>query len=404
MSAPLDGLLVVSIEQAVAAPLCTRHLADLGARVIKIESVNGGDFTREFDDVVMGMAAHFVWLNRNKESVALDLKSSRGRAVLEQLLGRADVVVQNLGPGAAARLKVAAADVVRRFPSVVAVDISGYGSGGPYDDRRAYDVLAQAEGGSCAITGWPSHPAKPGIPVADVGAAMYALTSILAALHARRDTGRGAAVSVCLLDVIAEWMGFALNQTRYGKAAPQPDGVSSPMVAPYGAYPTNDGDTVVLGTTNDAEFRRLAEMVGEPQLADDPSLAGNARRVSARRRLDRIITQWTSQRSLPQVQAAAHHHRIGYARLNQVADVLRHPQLSKRRRWVWVGSPVGRIAALLPPFVVEQWTIRTDPVPALGEHSAAVLSWLGYPAAVIDELIAEGLVATSIMNTPTAPG
>ncbi|ORA11276.1 formyl-CoA transferase [Mycobacterium arosiense ATCC BAA-1401 = DSM 45069] len=394
----------MSIEQAVAAPLCTRHLADLGARVIKIESVDGGDFTREYDNVVLGMAAHFVWLNRNKESVALDLKSSRGREVLEQLLGRADVVVQNLGPGAAKRLSIAAPDVVRRFPSVVAVDISGYGTGGPYDDRRAYDVLAQSEGGSCAITGWPGRPAKPGIPVADVGAAMYALTSILAALHARHDTGRGAAVSVCLLDVIAEWMGFALNQTRYGNAAPQPSGVSSPMVAPYGAYPTNDGDTVVLGTTNDAEFRRLAEMIGEPQLADDPSLIGNARRVNARRRLDETITRWTSQRSLTQVQTAAHEHRIGYARLNQVADVLSHPQLTERHRWVAVGSPVGPISALLPPFDSEQWTIRTDSVPALGEHSAAVLSWLGYPEPVIDELTAAGLVGTPTTNTSTTQG
>ncbi len=394
MSLPLDGLLVVSLEQALSAPFCTRPLGDLGARVIKVENVDGGDFARGFDDVVNGMSAHFTWLNRNKESVSLDLRAEAGRAVLHRLVARADIVVQNLGPGAAARLGVAAADVVAAHPRAIAVDISGYGTGGPHDHRRAYDLLAQAEGGSCAMTGRPGALAKPGIPAADLGASMYAMTSILAALHARNSTGRGAAISVSMLDVVAEWMGFALNQARYGEA-PEPNGLSSPMVSPYGAYPTRDGHTVVFGTTNDGEFRRVAEMIGRPDLVDDPDYVTNAGRKEHREALDAIIAAWTAEHSLAEVQAAADTAKIGHGRLNQLADVLTHPQLAARERWVEVDSPVGPVTSLLPPVAATDWQFRTDPIPGLGEHTTGVLSWLGYTSAEIDALIDSGVARGS---------
>jgi crotonobetainyl-CoA:carnitine CoA-transferase CaiB-like acyl-CoA transferase len=390
MSLPLDGLVVVALEQALSAPFCTRHLGDLGARVIKVENVDGGDFARSYDDVVHGMSAHFTWLNRNKESVSLDLHTDAGREVLHRLVARAEVVVQNLGPGSAARLGVAATDVVRAHPRAIAVDISGYGTGGPYDDRRAYDLLAQAEGGSCAMTGLPGQLAKPGIPAADLGASMYALSSILAALHARNTSGKGTAISVSMLDVVAEWMGFALNQARYG-ASPEPNGLSSPMVSPYGAYPTRNGHTVVFGTTNDAEFRRVADMISRPDLADDPDFATNAGRKQHRDRLDAAIGAWTSGQTLAEVQAAADAAKIGHGRLNQLSDVLTHPQLEARERWVEVDSPVGPVTSLLPPIAAADWKLRTDPIPGLGEHTTSVLSWLGYGPAEIDALVHAGV-------------
>lgn len=394
MGLPLHGIVVVSLEQALSAPFCTRHLGDLGARVIKVENVEGGDFARDYDDVVNGMSAHFTWLNRNKESVSVDLRSDSGRDVLQRLIARADVVVQNLGPGSAARLGVAAADVVRAHPRAIAVDISGYGTGGPYDDRRAYDLLAQAEGGSCAMTGWPDRPAKPGIPAADLGASMYAATSILAALHARNSTGQGAAISVSMLDVVAEWMGFALNQARYGES-PEPNGLSSPMVSPYGAYPTRDGHTVVFGTTNDGEFRRLTEMISRPDLAADPALARNTGRKEHRGRLDAALAAWTSQHTLAEVQLAADAAKIGHGRLNDLTEVLTHPQLAARERWVEVDSPVGPVTSLLPPIASEGWRPRTDPIPSLGEHTTGVLSWLGYAPTEIEALLAAGVARDS---------
>jgi crotonobetainyl-CoA:carnitine CoA-transferase CaiB-like acyl-CoA transferase len=310
---------------------------------------------------------------------------------MHRLIAQADIVVQNLAPGAAARLGIAAADVVRTHPRAIAVDISGYGTGGPYDDRRAYDLLAQAEGGSCAMTGVPGQLAKPGVPAADLGASMFALTSILAALHARNATGQGAAISVSMLDVIAEWMGFALNQTRYG-ATPEPNGMSSPMVSPYGAYPTRDGHTVVFGTTNDGEFRRVAEMIGRPELVTNPDYVTNADRKENRERLDATIAAWTSEQTLAEVQAAADAAKIGHGRLNQLADVLTHPQLAARERWVDVDSPVGPVTSLLPPITGTDWEFRTDPIPGLGEHTTGVLSWLGYAPAEIDELLRAGVV------------
>ncbi len=390
---PLEGLLVVGLEVAVAAPIATRHLADLGARVVKVENPRGGDFARHYDGALDGMAAHFVWVNRGKESVSLNLADPRGAAALERLLGRADVFIQNLAPGAAGRRGLAAEQVCARHPRLVAVDISGYGEGGPLSHKRAYDLLVQSEGGSCVVTGEPGRPAKPGIPLADLGAGMYALSSVLAALYARSATGRGSAISVGLFDVVAEWMGYPLNFTMGTGVEQEPAGVGSPAVAPYGAYPTSDGQTVVLGTTNDGEWQRLARTVlDRPDLADDPAFAGNADRVRERGRLDEVISAWTRRVTLKEAQDTLDVAGLGNARLNGVQDLLDHPHLAVRDRWREVKTPTGTVRALLPPPVAAEWSPPMNPVPALGEHTDAVLAELGYPAGEIETWRREGVV------------
>ncbi|MGW1029133.1 CaiB/BaiF CoA transferase family protein [Streptomyces sp. NPDC002577] len=391
-SGPLRGITVIAVEQAVAAPLCTRHLGDLGARIIKVEPRAGGDFARDYDNVVHGMSAHFAWANRNKESLALDLKHPVGQAVLDRLAARSDVLVQNLAPGAADRLGLGSASLRARYPRLITVDISGYGRGGPFAGARAYDLLVQSEAGSCAITGTPGHPAKPGIPLADIGAGLYAFSSVLGALYARERTGDGAAISVGLFDAVAEWMGFALNQARYAGAPPEPNGLSSPMVSPYGAYATADGQTLVLGTTNDREWQRLARrLLDRVDLADDPRYATNADRVALRAELDRVISDWAAGRSLAECRAAAEKAGLGHARLNSAQEVLDHPQLVERDRWREVGSPVGPVLCLLPPPEVEGWTWRLDPIPALGEHTDAILAELGFDRAEVAKMRAEGV-------------
>jgi crotonobetainyl-CoA:carnitine CoA-transferase CaiB-like acyl-CoA transferase len=390
---PLRGIVVVTVEQAVAAPLCTRHLGDLGARVIKVENCAGGDFARDYDDVVHGMSAYFAWANRNKESVALDLKHPLGRAALARLVRRADVLVQNLAPGAAGRLGLDPPELRAARPGLITVDISGYGRGGPYAQGRAYDLLVQAEAGSCAITGSPGRPAKPGIPVADIGAGMYALSSVLAALFVRERTGQGTAISVGLFDSVAEWMGYALNLARYAGVDLEPNGVSSPAVAPYGAYPAADGQTLVLGTTNDREWRRLAlDVLHRPDLAGDPRYAGNRDRVARRADLDAAIGAWAAGRPLAECRKAAEAAGLGHARLNRPTEVLSHPQLAERGRWQEIGSPVGPVLGLLPPPESADWDWRLDPIPALGEHTGPVLRELGYDAGDLEAMRARGVI------------
>ncbi len=379
--APLDGLLVVAFEQAVSAPFATRMLGDLGARVIKVEVPGAGDFTRAYDDAVLGLSAHFTWLNRNKESLALDAKAASSQAVIAELVQRADVVVQNLAPGAAARLGVDAASVTAANPRAVAVDISGYGTGGPLASRRAYDLLVQAEAGSCAITGEPGRPAKPGIPIADTGTGLYAVIAVLAALRARDQRDTGAAIEIGMFDVVADLVGWAVNYTRYTGVERAPNGMSSPMVSPYGAYPTRDGRTVVLGTTNDREWQRLAlQLLQRPDLADDPAFATNELRCEARARLDGVIGGWTAERDLVDVLAAADAAGIGCATLNSIAEVVEHPQLSERNRWVDVGSPVGLVRSMAAVPASAEWDLPLRPIPDLGEHTRSILEELGLPS------------------------
>jgi crotonobetainyl-CoA:carnitine CoA-transferase CaiB-like acyl-CoA transferase len=372
---PLTGITVVSVEQAVSAPLCTRALGDLGARVIKVEAP-GGDFTRYYDESVHGLAAHFVWVNRGKESLVLDLKSADGARTLHRLLERADVFVSNLAPGAAAKLGISAADLGTRHPELITMEIDGYGPGGPLSHKRAYDLLVQAEAGACAITGLPGAPAKPGPPMADVCTGLYAALSITALLYERGKAGThpSPAASVSMFDTMTELMGYALTYTQHTGVDQQPVGMGSPAVAPYGAYPTADGHTVVLGTTNDREWQRYArELLGRPDLADDPSLATTADRVAARARLDGEISAWCSRHTLQDIQSAADAAGIGNAKLNTPSEVLAHPQHRARDRWREIATPGGPSRAPLPPPVLQGRPARMGSVPALGEHTEAIL-------------------------------
>jgi crotonobetainyl-CoA:carnitine CoA-transferase CaiB-like acyl-CoA transferase len=400
---PLTGITVVALEQAVSAPMCTRVLADFGARVIKVENPRGGDFARYYDEVVNGLAAHFVWANRGKESVTLDLKADGGRDILHRLLDRADVLVSNLAPGSVARLGVSAADLKQRHPDVIAVEIDGYGPGGPMSHKRAYDLLVQAESGACAITGSPGAPAKPGPPVADISTGLYSALSILALLYSRdaqsTPAQHGNTVGLSLLDTMTELMGYPLTYTQHSGIEQQPLGMSSPAVAPYGAYRTGDGQTVVLGTTNDAEWQRLSRRIIEREdLADDPRFASNSSRCAHRAILDEAIGDWCAQHDLDHVQKTADAAGIGNARYNTPSEVLVHPQLTARDRWREVDTPAGPIQALLPPPVIAGFKPAMGAVPGLGQHTDAVLAELGVSHDEIDRLRALGAIGPAYVG------
>jgi crotonobetainyl-CoA:carnitine CoA-transferase CaiB-like acyl-CoA transferase len=392
---PLDGITVVAVEQAVAAPFATRQLADLGARVIKVERPDGGDFARGYDTAARGLASHFVWCNRGKESLAVDLKDQRGLAVVRELVAGADVFVQNLAQGAAARLGLDAATLCAAHPRLVAVDISGYGADGPYAHKRAYDMLVQCEAGLVSVTGTAERPVKAGIPAADIAAAMYAFSGVLAALLRRAATGRGGPVEVSMLDALAEWMGHPLHQGMHGSVPPARTGLAHSVIAPYDAFPTADGERVLLSVQNDREWRRLAEQViGEPELADDPDFATNAARTANRERTDaavgRALAGLTGREALAGLEAAG----IACARLNTVADVAAHPQLAARDRWREVESPVGPLRALLPPITLPgSEEARMGAVPALGEHTDALLRALGMTDEQASVLRRDGVIA-----------
>jgi crotonobetainyl-CoA:carnitine CoA-transferase CaiB-like acyl-CoA transferase len=384
--APLAGITVVAMEQAVAAPMCTRVLADLGARVIKIENPKGGDFARDYDDVVNGpggLAAHFVWCNRGKESVTLNLKSAEGMEILHRLLDRADAFVSNMAPGSIARMGLGPDDLAARHPNVIPVEIDGYGPGGPISHKRAYDLLVQAEAGSCAVTGYPDMPAKPGPAMADFTTGLYGAISILALLFARKGGAAGdaasPAVGLSLFDVMTDIMGYQLTYTQHSGIDQQPLGVSSPAVSPYGAYPTRDGQTVVLGTTNDREWQRVArEIIDRPDLADDPRFSTNSKRCSHRDVLDEAIGTWCAHNDLAHIQKVADDAGIGNSRYNVPSEVVAHPQLAARDRWRQVDTSAGPIPSLLPPPVISGYQPPMGPVPGLGEHTAAVLTELGF--------------------------
>lgn len=392
---PLDGLTVVAVEQAVAAPFATRQLADLGARVIKVERPGGGDFARHYDTAAAGLASHFVWCNRGKESIALDLKDPRGLDVLGRLLATADVFVQNLAQGAAARLGLDAATLCAADPRLIAVDISGYGKGGPYADRRAYDMLVQCEAGLVSVTGTPEQPVKSGIPAADIAAGMYAFSGVLAALVRRGTTGRGGPVEVSMLEALAEWMGHPLHHTIHGGTAPVRTGLAHTVIAPYDAYPTADGGRVLLSVQNDREWRRLAaQVLGSPELAEDPDFATNAARVAHRGRTDaavaRALGELTAEEALRRLDAAG----IACARLRGMTGLAAHPQLAARDRWREIGSPAGPLRALLPPLTLPGGEeARMGAVPGLGEHTEALLRSVGVTEAEITQLRQDGVIA-----------
>ena len=395
--APLAGITVVALEQAVSAPMCTRVLADFGARVIKVENPDGGDFARHYDDVVNGLAAHFVWANRGKESVTINLKSEGGLELLHRLLDHADALVSNLAPGSTTRLGLAPADLAERHPDVIAVEIDGYGPGGPLSHKRAYDLLAQSESGACAVTGYPGAPAKPGPPMADISTGLYSALSILALLYSREcrpSTGRhGNTVAVSLFDTMTDLMGYPLTYTQHSGVDQQPLGMSSPAVAPYGAYRTAEGQTVVLGTTNDQEWQRLSrDILQREDLAGDGRFASNSGRVAHRAILDEAIGEWCGRHDLADVQKIADAAGIGNARYNVPSEVLRHPQLTARDRWRQVDTPAGPIAALLPPPVISGYQPAMGAVPGLGQHTDAVLAELGISAEQICALREQGAI------------
>ena len=399
MDAPLHGITVVALEQVVAAPMCTRTLGDLGARVIKVENPVGGDFARDYDDVVNGMAAHFVWMNRGKESVTLDVKSAGGMAVLHRLLDRADVLVSNLAPGTTSRYGLAPSQLAQRHPDLIAVEIDGFGPGGPLSHKRAYDLLAQAESGSCAITGFPGTPAKAGPPVADLCTGLYSAISVLALLVGRGSGRAGGAVAVSLFDTMTELMGYALTYTRYTGIDQEPVGMGSPAVAPYGSYLTADGHTVVLGTTNDREWQRLAlGILDRPDLAADSRFATTASRVAHRSVLDAEIGQWCAQRDLAQIQEIADNAGIGNSRLNRPSEVLSHPHLLARDRFRTISTPTGPAEAVLPPPVIAGYTPPMGAVPGLGEHTDAVLTELGLSELEIAALREQGAIGPSYIR------
>ncbi|MDI3382896.1 CaiB/BaiF CoA transferase family protein [Xenophilus aerolatus] len=387
MTRPLDGITVISLEHAIAAPFCTRQLADLGARVIKVERPGAGDFARAYDQRVDGEASHFVWVNRSKESLTLDLKQPAALAVLQELIAGADVLVQNLAPGAAARMGLGYDALQARHPSLIVCDISGYGGDGPYRDKKAYDLLIQSEAGFLSVTGTPDEPCKSGNSIADIAAGMYAYTGVLAALLQRGKTGRGSHIDVSMLESLAEWMGFPMYYAYQGATPPPRSAASHATIYPYGPFAAGDGGTVMLGLQNEREWRVFCEKVLlQPALASDPRFDANAKRNEHRAALEAIILETFCAMSSAQVLERLDAAQIANARMNDMAGLWAHPQLQARERWREVGSPAGAIPALLPPGRQSAFDYRMDPVPAVGEHTVAILQSLGRSAADIAAL------------------
>ena len=381
---PLDGLTVLSLEQAVAAPFATRQLADLGARVIKIERPGVGDFARGYDATVKGESSHFVWLNRSKESLTLDVKRPGAAEVLRRLLDRADIFVQNLAPGATGRLGLGAASLREAHPRLVVCEISGYGSTGPYRDRKAYDLLVQAEAGLLSITGTPEEQVKVGISVADIAAGMYAYSGILTALLLRHRTGTGTVVEISMLEALSEWMGYPLYYGVYGGTPPQRSGARHAVIAPYGPFAGGDGEVVYLGIQNEREWQAFCTgVLAQPGLATDPRFVSNADRVAHRDALDVEIEAVFSRMTTPEILDRLESARIANARLRTVQQLADHPQLAARERWRDIETPAGVIRATLPPASIDGVVPAMDPVPALGDHTDAILDELGFDAATV---------------------
>jgi itaconate CoA-transferase len=376
---PLDGITVVTLEHAIAAPFCTRQLADLGARVIKVERPGVGDFARAYDTRARGLASHFVWTNRSKESLTLDVKHEEAGAIFDKLLEEADVLVQNLAPGAAARLGLSWEALSERFPRLIVCDISGYGDNGPYRDKKAYDLLIQSESGFLSITGTPDEPAKAGCSIADISAGMYAYSNILAALIQRGRTGKGSHIDVAMLESMMEWMSYPLYYAMDGASPPPRAGAAHATIYPYGPFPAGDGKVIMLGLQNEREWVLFCTKVLEqPALATDPRFNSNAARTAARNELRAIIVDAFSTLTAEQVIERLEAAPIANAHVNTMHDMWEHPQLKARGRWSEVATPSGPLPALKPPGVPEEWNARMDPIPALGAHTDAILTELGY--------------------------
>jgi itaconate CoA-transferase len=390
-SFPLSGVTVLAIEQAVAVPFATRQLADLGARVIKIERPIGGDFARAYDTTVQGLASHFVWLNRSKESLTLDLKRPEAEAVLARLLERADVFVQNLAPGAADRLGLRTEELRARYPRLIVAALSGYGSTGPYATKKAYDLLVQSEVGLMSITGTPDTPSKVGLSIADIAGGMYTYSGILTALFQRQRTGQGTALEVSLFEALGEWMGYAMYYT-FGGTPPARTGASHATIAPYGPYRTRDGQ-VIFGLHNDREWSAFCTTVlRQPALAADARFESNHRRVQHRSvmnaEIDRVLGELTTGEVMARLDAA----QIASARINTVEQFIDHPQLAGRHAWRQVDSPAGAVRALVPPVRMEDVEPMMGAIPALGQHRESILAELGFDAPTIERWKQEGVI------------
>ena len=393
MTRPLDGITVVSLEHAIAAPFCTRQLADLGARVIKVERPGVGDFARAYDSRVKGQASHFVWTNRSKESLTLDLKQPDALAALKELLGQADVLVQNLAPGAAARMGLSFEALSPLHPKLIVCDISGYGEDGPYRDKKAYDLLIQSEAGMLSITGTPDEPSKAGNSMADIAAGMYAYTGILSALLLRGKTGQGSHIDVSMLESLAEWMGYPLYYAFEGAPPPPRTAASHASIYPYGPFQAGDGGTVMLGLQNEREWKLFCEVVlQDAGLAGDARFDSNAKRNEHREALKALILATFASLNTAEVVARLDKAQIANARMNSMAEVWAHPQLKARGRWQSVASPAGAIPALLPPGRNNAFDYRMDAIPAVGQHTEAILSELGQGDEAIARLRAAGAI------------
>jgi itaconate CoA-transferase len=393
MPLPLHGITVVTIEQAVAAPFATRQLADLGARVIKVERPDGGDFARSYDTTVKGLSSYFVWLNRTKESLTLDLKKPSSQEVLAKLLATADVFVENLAPGAAERLNLGGEALLRRHPRLIACSVSGYGTAGPYAAKKAYDLLVQSEVGLISLTGTDAHPSKVGISVADIAAGMYAYSGVLAALYARTSTGRGAVLRTSLFDALGEWMSAPAYYTAYGGTPPPRSGAHHASIAPYGPYETREGGPVYFAIQNPREWSRFCrDVLRRPEMEDDDRFRTNRYRVRHRQALDDAIARVFSELTSDELVARLESSGIANAKLGSIGGFPEHPQLRARDRWREIDSPAGPLRALLPPVQIDGVEAAMGAVPSLGQHTDAILAELGYGADLIAEWRREGAI------------
>lgn len=389
---PLEGITVVALEQAVAAPLATRHLADLGARVIKLERVGEGDFARNYDHAVHGLASHFVWLNRGKESVALDLKSAEGADIARRLVAEADVFLQNAAPGAAERLGLGADDLAARHPRLVVAGISGYGTDGPLSDRKAYDMLIQAESGLISVTGTPETATKTGVPSADIAAGLYTAQAVVAALFRRERTGSGGIVDISMFDATVEWLGHPMYMQMYGGRQIPRMGLSHASIAPYDAFPTGDGE-ILIGVQNDRGWRALVTEVFErPDLAEHPRLATNPLRVRHRQECDAVVAEQTRRFTTNELDTRLAAAGVPAAQVNDMAGLVDHAQLAARDRWREVTTPAGPVRAVLPPMTFRDVELKMGDIPELGAHTDRVLGELGIDVDARDRLVVSGVV------------